>query len=147
MVGRRVDISLQDDWGERAPRTRIVAIGAAGGIDASLLEKTFASCIAADSRGHVITELGKPTLLAAKQWKFAHSSETGPPPRARHALKISPGFTDRKSNGHAGDAQGRPDDDDDHRRLRAGKVALGMLVEASFEDWTEEISIPKFKPV
>ena len=45
------------------------------------------------SRGHVITELGKPTLLAAKQWKFAHSSETGPPPRARHALKISPVFT------------------------------------------------------
>ena len=47
VVGRRVDISLQDDWGERAPRTRIVAIGAAGGIDASLLEKTFASCISA----------------------------------------------------------------------------------------------------
>jgi len=47
VVGRRVDISLQDEWGERAPRTQIVAIGAAGGIDASLLEKTFASCISA----------------------------------------------------------------------------------------------------
>jgi G3E family GTPase len=46
VVGRRVDISLQDEWGERAPRTQIVAIGAAGGIDTSLLEKTFASCIA-----------------------------------------------------------------------------------------------------
>jgi len=45
VVGRRVDISLQDEWGERAPRTQIVAIGAAGSIDASLLEKTFASCI------------------------------------------------------------------------------------------------------
>ena len=45
VVGRRVDISLQDEWGERAPRTQIVAIGAAGGIDATLLEKTFASCI------------------------------------------------------------------------------------------------------
>jgi G3E family GTPase len=45
VVGRRVDISLQDEWGQRAPRTQIVAIGAAGGIDASLLEKTFASCI------------------------------------------------------------------------------------------------------
>jgi G3E family GTPase len=45
VVGRRVDISLQDDWGQRAPRTQIVAIGAKGGIDASLLEKTFASCI------------------------------------------------------------------------------------------------------
>jgi len=47
VVGRRVDISLQDEWGQRAPRTQIVAIGAAGSIDASLLEKTFASCISA----------------------------------------------------------------------------------------------------
>jgi G3E family GTPase len=44
-VGRRVDISIQQEWGSRAPRTQIVAIGAAGGIDATLLEKTFASCI------------------------------------------------------------------------------------------------------
>jgi G3E family GTPase len=45
VVGRRVDISLQEEWGERTPRTQIVAIGAAGRIDASLMEKTFASCI------------------------------------------------------------------------------------------------------
>ena len=47
VVGRRVDISLQDEWGGRTPRTQIVVIGAAGSIDASLLEKTFASCISA----------------------------------------------------------------------------------------------------
>jgi G3E family GTPase len=46
VVGRRVDISIQDEWGERAPRTQIVAIGAASGLDASLLEKAFASCVA-----------------------------------------------------------------------------------------------------
>ncbi|HVO99157.1 MAG TPA: GTP-binding protein [Bryobacteraceae bacterium] len=45
VVGRRVDISLQEEWGERARRTQIVAIGAAGGIDASLLEKTLDSCV------------------------------------------------------------------------------------------------------
>jgi G3E family GTPase len=45
VVGRRVDLSLQEEWGERPPRTQIVAIGAAGSIDAGLLEKTFASCI------------------------------------------------------------------------------------------------------
>jgi G3E family GTPase len=45
VVGRRVDISIQEEWGQRPPRTQIVAIGAAGSIDASLLEKTFASCI------------------------------------------------------------------------------------------------------
>jgi G3E family GTPase len=47
MVGRRVDVSLQDDWGERVPHTQIVAIGAAGGIDASALQTTFASCVSA----------------------------------------------------------------------------------------------------
>jgi G3E family GTPase len=47
VVGRRVDISLQEEWGQRAPRTQIVAIGAAGSIDASLMEKTFASCVSA----------------------------------------------------------------------------------------------------
>jgi G3E family GTPase len=45
VVGRRVDISIQEEWGQRAPRTQIVAIGAAGSIDATLLEKSFASCI------------------------------------------------------------------------------------------------------
>jgi hypothetical protein len=47
VVGRRVDISLEEAWGERTPLTRIVAIGAAGGIDAGLLESAFASCISA----------------------------------------------------------------------------------------------------
>lgn len=45
VVGRRVDISLEEEWGQRAPRTQIVAIGAAGGIDADLLESIFASCV------------------------------------------------------------------------------------------------------
>ena len=46
VVGRRVDISLQDGWGQRPRRTQIVAIGAAGSIDPGLLEKTLASCFA-----------------------------------------------------------------------------------------------------
>jgi len=45
VVGRRVDISIQEEWGQRARRTQIVAIGAAGGIDANLLQEAFASCI------------------------------------------------------------------------------------------------------
>ena len=49
VVGRRVDISIHEEWGQHAPRTRIVAIGVAGSIDASLLENTFASCISSDS--------------------------------------------------------------------------------------------------
>ena len=31
VVGRRVDISLEDEWGKRRPRTQIVAIGALRG--------------------------------------------------------------------------------------------------------------------
>jgi G3E family GTPase len=50
VVGRRVDISIQEEWGQRAPRTQIVAIGKAGSIDESLLEKTFASCISAPAQ-------------------------------------------------------------------------------------------------
>ncbi len=49
VVGRRVDISLEEPWGHRAPRTQIVAIGAAGSIDANLLEATVTSCISAPS--------------------------------------------------------------------------------------------------
>jgi G3E family GTPase len=45
VVGRRVDISLGEEWGKRSPHTQIVAIGAAGSIDANLLEETFASCV------------------------------------------------------------------------------------------------------
>jgi G3E family GTPase len=52
VVGRRVDISLQDEWSKRTPLTQIVVIGAAGSIDASLLEKTFASCISATREYH-----------------------------------------------------------------------------------------------
>ena len=43
VVGRRVDIAVQEEWGEHSPRTRIVAIGAAGGIDPSLLEDALGS--------------------------------------------------------------------------------------------------------
>ena len=40
-VGRRVDISLQDEWGGRTPRTQIVVIGAANGIDPVMLSHQF----------------------------------------------------------------------------------------------------------
>jgi hypothetical protein len=36
-----VDLSLQDEWGVRTPATRIVVIGAAGGIDEAALRDRF----------------------------------------------------------------------------------------------------------
>jgi G3E family GTPase len=45
VVGRRVDISIQEEWGPRTPRTQIVAIGARGGVDAGALARVLDSCI------------------------------------------------------------------------------------------------------
>ena len=46
VVGKRVDVALDGDWGGKAPSTRIVAIGAAGTIGPGDLEKHFAACLA-----------------------------------------------------------------------------------------------------
>jgi G3E family GTPase len=45
VVGRRVDISLESEWGDRPPRTQIVAIGAAGAIDKEALHDRFEQCL------------------------------------------------------------------------------------------------------
>jgi G3E family GTPase len=50
VVGKRVDISISDGWNKRVPRTQIVAIGAAGSIDAMLMEGIFNSCISTQRR-------------------------------------------------------------------------------------------------
>lgn len=44
VVGRRVDISLESEWGARTPRTQIVAIGAPGAIDNEALRDMFEPC-------------------------------------------------------------------------------------------------------
>jgi G3E family GTPase len=74
-VGRRVDISIQEEWGHHAPRTQIVAIGAAGGIDANLLEKTFASCISPS-----------PPLSSRRSPSQGHSRQVSDPPRWRDSV-------------------------------------------------------------
>jgi G3E family GTPase len=51
-VGRRVDLSVQERW-DATPRTRLVVIGAAGGVDTRRLEAAFASCAAAPKEGLV----------------------------------------------------------------------------------------------
>lgn len=45
IVGRRTDVTLDDEWGDRTPRTQIVAIGAPGSIDEKELTARFDSCI------------------------------------------------------------------------------------------------------
>ncbi len=45
IVGRRTEINVLDDWGERIPVTKIVAIGSSEEIDSDLLTKLFQSCI------------------------------------------------------------------------------------------------------
>jgi len=45
VVGRRAEVELLDEWGGQKPRTQIVAIGAAGSIDADALRERFDACI------------------------------------------------------------------------------------------------------
>ena len=44
VVGKRVDLTLADAWGQRARRSEIVAIGAGGRIDVAALSETFERC-------------------------------------------------------------------------------------------------------
>ena len=46
VVGKRVDLSLENEWGERTPRTQIVAIGAPGALDSAALREKFDGCVA-----------------------------------------------------------------------------------------------------
>jgi G3E family GTPase len=46
VVGRRVSVSAQAEWGRRSPRSQLVVIGAPGSIDEESLRRTFDSCIA-----------------------------------------------------------------------------------------------------
>jgi G3E family GTPase len=45
VVGKRVDISLENQWADRLPRTRIVAIGGRNSVDGEVLREKFQSCI------------------------------------------------------------------------------------------------------
>ncbi len=45
VVGRRADVALLEEWGDRPRRTQIVAIGAPNGIDSELLKEQFDACI------------------------------------------------------------------------------------------------------
>lgn len=45
VVGRRAEVELHDEWGNRTPRTQIVAIGSRGSIDAEELRKLFDKCL------------------------------------------------------------------------------------------------------
>jgi G3E family GTPase len=49
IVGRRVDITIDDEWGERTPRTQIVAIGAMGSLADGFLEEACRPCLTAAS--------------------------------------------------------------------------------------------------
>ncbi|MGH7177877.1 MAG: GTP-binding protein, partial [Tepidisphaeraceae bacterium] len=55
VVGKRVDLSLDTNWGARPPRTQIVAIGAHGALEGASLREKFDACIANDS-----IQIGKP---------------------------------------------------------------------------------------
>lgn len=49
VVGKRVEITRGEGWGERTPRTRIVAIGARGTVDGQALRGRFDRCVVASA--------------------------------------------------------------------------------------------------
>jgi G3E family GTPase len=49
VVGRRVDLTLENDWCERPRRTRLVAIGAHRALNAEMLRESFDRCVASRS--------------------------------------------------------------------------------------------------
>lgn len=50
LVGRRLDISIEDAWGMRPRRTQLVAIGAAGKMDRAAMDACVAACFAHGER-------------------------------------------------------------------------------------------------
>ena len=50
VVGKRVNISLDQEWGDDAPRTRIVAIGAPGALDRESLQQRFDDCLSPSAK-------------------------------------------------------------------------------------------------
>lgn len=44
VVGKRVDLAVGDEWGDKEPRTRIIAIGVHGGVDGASLRENFDRC-------------------------------------------------------------------------------------------------------
>jgi G3E family GTPase len=48
VVGKRVDLAVESEWGDRIPRTQIVAIGADGAVDGEALRDRFDSCVPAN---------------------------------------------------------------------------------------------------
>jgi G3E family GTPase len=45
VVGKRVDLTLEAEWGGRTPRSQIVAIGAYGTLDGAALQDKFDRCV------------------------------------------------------------------------------------------------------
>ena len=45
VVGRRSDVSLDEEWNGSVPRTQLVAIGAPGSIDSEMLTAQFEACL------------------------------------------------------------------------------------------------------
>ena len=58
VVGKRVDVTLSHEWGERQPRTQLIAIGEHGAMNDEVLRQTFDRC-----QAHQLGQ-GMPTLFA-----------------------------------------------------------------------------------
>ncbi len=63
VVGRRATLSLGAKWGDQTPRTQLVVIGSAGGVDAAMLQALFDACRASE-----VARAGADPLQHALNW-------------------------------------------------------------------------------
>lgn len=63
VVGRRATLSLGAKWGGQTPRTQLVMIGSAGGVDAAMLQALFDACRASE-----VARAGADPLQHALNW-------------------------------------------------------------------------------
>ncbi|MES2923777.1 MAG: GTP-binding protein [Verrucomicrobiota bacterium] len=62
VVGKRVDIAMGDTWNGREPRTRIIAIGAHGGVNGASLREAFDKCRMRETRYNPQLRLSDPPV-------------------------------------------------------------------------------------
>ena len=68
MVGRRATLTLtQDDWGDAAPHSQLVVIGAAGSVDGDSLNLRMKSCLAVNAPKSELENVTRTVMVWLRQ--------------------------------------------------------------------------------
>jgi G3E family GTPase len=76
VVGKRVRLTVGEPWGDEAPRSQLVLIGAAGAVDPAALQARFEACLAANIPAPQPMSLGKALDWVRKTFGGAGAAES-----------------------------------------------------------------------